>query len=220
MLIGLTGFWPGNNQPPGNIAPWRRPSSHHVLSRVSRSGDSMALRYLPPLPRSTRMSIRSPSTLPIYPHHRRRSARHDAGAENKHPKHFLGRRPLCPDVITRLHRAFPSGSGSCADSPACAARRRAMTRFRPRTRRRRPRMARMCPDQKPIADLGLAVCNFGKPGRKREDKGMSEGVKRRSTLAEQMFSALAPTTDIAQQGRHVCLVPAGRQHRFGHQLRD
>src|SRR5712671_6930548 len=44
VLIGLTGFWPGNNQPPGNIAPWRRPSSHHVLSRVSRSGDSMALR--------------------------------------------------------------------------------------------------------------------------------------------------------------------------------
>jgi len=34
VLIGLTGFWPGNNQPPGNIAPWRRPSSHHVLSRV------------------------------------------------------------------------------------------------------------------------------------------------------------------------------------------
>ena len=63
MLIGLSGFWPGNNQPPGNIAPWRRPSSHHVLSRVSRSGDSMALRYLPPLPRSTRMSIRSLSTL-------------------------------------------------------------------------------------------------------------------------------------------------------------
>jgi hypothetical protein len=25
VLIGLTGFWPGNNQPPGNIAPWRRP---------------------------------------------------------------------------------------------------------------------------------------------------------------------------------------------------
>ena len=171
MLIGLTGFWPGNDQPPGNIAPWRRPSSHHVLSRVSRSGDSMALRYLPPLPRSTRMSIRSPSTLPIYPRHRRRSARHDAGAENKHPKHFLGRRPLCPDVITRLHRAFPSGSGSCADSPACAARRRAMTRFRPRTRRRQPRMARMCPDQKPIADLGLAVCNFGKPGRKARRQG-------------------------------------------------
>jgi hypothetical protein len=177
VLIGLSGFWPGNNQPPGNIAPWRRPSSHHVLSRVSRSGDSMALRYLPPLPRSTRMSIRSPSTLPIYPRHRRRSARHDAGAENKHPKHFLGRRlssdvrPLCPDVITRLHRAFPSGSGSCADSPACAARRRAMTRFRPRTRRRQPRMARMCPDQKPIADLGLAVCNFGKPGRKARRQG-------------------------------------------------
>jgi MFS transporter, AAHS family, 3-hydroxyphenylpropionic acid transporter len=25
VLIGLTGFWPGNNQPPGNIAPRRRP---------------------------------------------------------------------------------------------------------------------------------------------------------------------------------------------------
>jgi hypothetical protein len=44
VLIGLSGFWPGNNQLPGNIAPWRRPSSHHVLSGVSRSGDLMALR--------------------------------------------------------------------------------------------------------------------------------------------------------------------------------
>jgi hypothetical protein len=34
-------------------------------------------------------------------------------------------------------------------------------------------------------------------------------VKRRNTRCEQMFSALAPTTDIAQQGRHVCSVPIG-----------
>jgi hypothetical protein len=29
----------------------------------------------------------------------------------------------------------------------------------------------MCPDQKPIADLGLAVCNFGKPGPKARRQG-------------------------------------------------
>jgi hypothetical protein len=33
-------------------------------------------------------------------------------------------------------------------------------------------------------------------------------VKRRNTLAEHMFTALAPTTDIAQQDGHVCSVPA------------
>jgi hypothetical protein len=170
------------------------------------------------LPRSTRMSIRSPSTLPIYPRHRRRSARHDAGAENKHPKHFLGRRlssdvrPLCPDVITRLHRAFPSGSGSCADSPACAARRRAMTRFRPRTRRRQPRMARMCPDQKPIADLGLAVCNFGKPGRKARRQGnVRKGSKTVLTAPKRHFRSSPINGHIIGPLRHVSKVPIGRR---------
>ena len=32
-------------------------------------------------------------------------------------------------------------------------------------------------------------------------------VKRRNTRCEQMSSALAPTPDIAQQGRHICSVP-------------
>ena len=35
VLIGLTGFWPGNNQPPGNIAPWRRPC-RMIICQVRR----------------------------------------------------------------------------------------------------------------------------------------------------------------------------------------
>jgi hypothetical protein len=34
-----------------------------------------------------------------------------------------------------------------------------------------------------------------------------DSTKMRNTRKEQMFSALPPTTDIAQQGRHVRLVP-------------
>jgi hypothetical protein len=35
------------------------------------------------------------------------------------------------------------------------------------------------------------------------------GVKRRNTLKEHMFSAVASATDIAQQGQHVRSVPTG-----------
>ncbi len=42
VVSGLTGFWPGNSQPPGSITPRSRPASHQARSRSRRCSDSMA----------------------------------------------------------------------------------------------------------------------------------------------------------------------------------
>src|SRR5207245_1498078 len=52
VVIGCTGSRPGNSQPCGRAA------FHHSRNRSSRSGDSMTLRSLRPLPCSTRMTMR------------------------------------------------------------------------------------------------------------------------------------------------------------------
>jgi hypothetical protein len=62
--IGLIGFCPGKSHPPGSITPCCRPCRHHARSSDSRSGDSMAWRERPPLPRSTRISMRVLSMSP------------------------------------------------------------------------------------------------------------------------------------------------------------
>ena len=38
----LTGFWPGNSQPPGNITPVSRPARHQARKSSRRSSASMA----------------------------------------------------------------------------------------------------------------------------------------------------------------------------------
>src|SRR5215469_5842992 len=58
---GSTGLRPGNSQPPGSSRLCRRPSRHQARSSC---GDSIAWRSLPPLPRSTRSSMRSESISP------------------------------------------------------------------------------------------------------------------------------------------------------------
>ena len=61
---GSTGLRPGNSQPPGSSRLRRRPSRHQTRSSSSSCGDSIAWRSWPPLPRSTRSSMRLESISP------------------------------------------------------------------------------------------------------------------------------------------------------------
>jgi len=48
LLNGLTGFWPGNSQPPSSIWPLTLPSRHQRRRISSKAGESMASRSLRP----------------------------------------------------------------------------------------------------------------------------------------------------------------------------
>src|SRR5882757_5432056 len=64
---------------------------------------------------------------------------------------------------------------------------------------KRHHTARMCPDHKPIADLGLAGCNFGKLWTKSEkDKGTSERGQRTNPLLREGAAARSGALRLAQ----------------------
>lgn len=50
ITMGLTGFMPGNNEPPDSTLPSRLPSFHQSGRTANSNGESMALRSRPPLP--------------------------------------------------------------------------------------------------------------------------------------------------------------------------